>query len=78
MMMMTGSSDRTDSSDHRDIHRVRRDIQSAVSSFHCSAKGSFVSRRSFQNYRVVITSTEITMSLPIKFRWKRRITDRYI
>ena len=36
----TGSSNRASSSDKRDAHRVRKDIQSALSNLQCSAAGS--------------------------------------
>ena len=36
----TGSSNRASSSDNREAHRVRKDIQSALSDFQCSAAGS--------------------------------------
>ena len=35
-----GSSDRVNSSDNRDTHTVRKDIQSALSNLQCSAAGS--------------------------------------
>ena len=35
-----GSSDRVNSSDNRDTHTVRKDIQSALSNFKCSAEDS--------------------------------------
>ena len=44
----TGSSDRASSSDNRDTQRVRKDIQSALSNFQCSATGSSSLREVFR------------------------------
>ena len=38
--LATGSSDRANLSDSSDIHRVRKDTESAQSSFQCSVEGS--------------------------------------